>query len=649
MKDGLLYHTEKILGQVFSQLCLPKTRRTQVLELAHDSFGGHLGQKRTCERIRLSFTWPTLTSDCKRYCQTCVACQKRARKTFRDRVPITPIPRAEAPFTHFFVDCLGPILNQPTEYNYCLVLCDSATRWPAAYPLKSLTAKNVCEAMLQLFMITGIPTTISSDNATNFTSKLNREFLKRLGCSPRFNTPGHPESSGLVERMVGTLKNMINKVAHDHPKQWHKYLGYLCWALREIPSQSTGVPPWVLAFGHLPRGPLAVLKETWSGEVDYPLDLGKTVVDYMRDLQNKLSVAENYAQSHSDREQARYAAHYNLRSKDKHFTVGEQVLLLQPDSTASKVYSRWKGPATIVEVRSPYSYLVELDGARYHVHANKLRKFHVRVDEVVYEPLVEEVSCQTANVDTCAVIYERDADFGPVEVVELPMKKSDRPLELPPSQKIDPAKLEHLSESQRDELLAVLDQFPDCFSDTPGFCDYAEHEIHVTDDFRPKRLRAYKVPELLKPEVERQINELLSLGFIRPSKSQMASPLVCVLKGKDGKDGVRLAVDYRYVNKYTVGDTYPIPDIPDIVQRMGSAKYISCFDAKGAYWQTKVRADHQWLTAFVSAFCSLNRLIFVGVSMQSTRCNNHSVVASSKGGGDVTSLTFARWRRRRAH
>ena len=98
--------------------------------------------------------------------------------------------------------------------------------------------------------------------------------------------------------------------------------------------------------------------------------------------------------------------------------------------------------------------------------------------------------------------------------------------------------------------MAVLDQFPDCFSDTTGFCDLAEHEIPVTGEFKPKRRRAYKVPERLKPEVDRQMHEFLSLGFIRPSKSQMASPLVCVLKGKDGKDGVRLAVDYHYVNKY---------------------------------------------------------------------------------------------------
>ena len=598
-KDGILCRAETILGQGFTQLCLPKSRRVQVLELAHDTFGGHLGGKRTQERIRLSFTWPTLASDCRKYCQTCITCQKRARKTYQDRVPIAPIPRAEAPFTHWFIDCLGPIFNYKCEYNYCLVLVDSASRWPAAFPLKSLTAKNVCDALLQLWMITGIPTTVSSDNATNFTSKLNQEFLKRLGCCPRFNTPGHPQSSGLVERMVGTLKNMINKVAQDHPKQWYRYLGYILWALREVPNETTGIPPWVMTFGHLPHGPLAVLKETWSGETVLPLDLGKNVIEFMRDLQDKLKVAQRYAKSHSDRAQARYALHYNLRSKDKHFTVGEQVLMLTPDTTC-KVYSRWKGPASIVEVKSPYSYIVELDGARQHVHANKLRKFHVRVDEVIIEPSGgNDSDSYMAVVNTCPIVYDGDVDFGAVDVIDPPPKKADREEELLPSKRIDSAKLAHLSERQRRELMVVLDQFPDCFSDTPGYCSLVEHEILVDDNFKPKRLRPYKVPERLKAEVERQIQELISLGFIRPSKSQMASPLVCVLKGKEGKNGVRLAVDYRYVNKFSRGDAYPIPDFANIVQRMGRAKYISTFDAKAGYWQTPVRSDHQWLTAFV--------------------------------------------------
>jgi len=81
-------------------------------------------------------------------------------------------------------------------------------------------------------------------------------------------------------------------------------------------------------------------------------------------------VAREYALSHSEREQNRYADYYNLRSKDKHFEVGDQVLILMPDSTASKVFSKWLGPARVTDVRSPYRYLVEYDGVKRQFHAN---------------------------------------------------------------------------------------------------------------------------------------------------------------------------------------------------------------------------------------------------------------------------------------
>jgi len=138
-------------------------------------------------------------------------------------------------------------------------------------------------------------------------------------------------------------------------------------------------------------------------------------------------------------------------------------------------------------VKYPYSYLAELDGARHHVHANKLRKFHVRVDEVIFEPVFDEkVNGYTLEVGTCAIIYDSDKDFGSVAVVDPPPPKDpDKRSEPLPSQKIDPEKLNHLSEQQRRELLAVLDQFPDCFSVTPGFCDLAEHEIPVSGEFTP--------------------------------------------------------------------------------------------------------------------------------------------------------------------
>ena len=80
------------------------------------------------------------------------------------------------------------------------------------------------------------------------------------------------------------------------------------------------------------------------------------------------------------------------------------------------------------------------------------------------------------------------------------------------------------------ELLRVLDKFPECFSDKPGLCELVSHEINVTPEFKPMQFKAYRVPEILKGEIDWQIDELLKKGFIKQYKSPIARPIVCVLK-----------------------------------------------------------------------------------------------------------------------
>jgi hypothetical protein len=107
------------------------------------------------------------------------------------------------------------------------------------------------------------------------------------------------------------------------------------------------------------------------------------------------------------------------------------------------------------------------------------------------------------------------------------------------------------------------------------------------------------VPERLKSAVRQHIQEMLEQGIIRPSKSEMVSPLVVILKGKTMEDGLRLAVNYRFINSHTVVDPYPVPDINEIIQRVGKSRWISTFDSTSAYWQCKVSETDQALTAFV--------------------------------------------------
>jgi len=122
---------------------LPFGRIAEVIKIAHQTFGGHLAAKKTKERTKLSFTWPTITIDVQKGCEICHQCQKRKRVTVYDRVPINPISIDEVPFDCLVMDCFGPTFsNQKVEYNYAPVLCDSNTRYPSAYPLRSLSAKK---------------------------------------------------------------------------------------------------------------------------------------------------------------------------------------------------------------------------------------------------------------------------------------------------------------------------------------------------------------------------------------------------------------------------------------------------------------------------------------------------------------------------
>ena len=570
------------MGQKVSQLCLPQSRRKQVCQISHDLC--HQGYKKTKEKVRLSFYWPQMSRDIKDYVTTCKECQLKARALVTDRTPITVIPRDPIPFNHLYMDVIGPLFDK-AEWNYCLVVTDSCTRFPFAFPLRNLTAKAVCDSLTQVFTLVGVSSVVSSDQGSNFTAQCTQEFLRRLGCTPRFATPLNPRAMGLVERLNGNIKKLLHHVIAKMPnaKMWYKSLPFVLWAIRETRNDTLGVSPYLMTFGRLPNGTLRILKENWVGSGSTPeVDLNRTTAEYLSDLAKNLQIIHDYADQHADHEQHRCVDIYNKHAKEKEFQVGEQVIVLLPDSS-SKVMSKWLGPGVVLQKRKPQSYLVELErGQKRWLHASKLRRYHVRVNQ--------------ALVNNCSIIYEADEEFGTIPVVT-----TETQLDVDfPSARVNPEKLAHLSAEQRAQLLALLDEFKEVFSDKPGLCNVGEHEINVTDDFVPKRLKAYRIPELLKPEVARQIQQLLDWGFIRPSSSSMASPVVVVLKGRHGQNGVRICVDYKYLNKYTKGDAYPTTDITDIVHRVGKSHYISTYDAKSGYYQLRIKPEHIWLTAFVT-------------------------------------------------
>ena len=88
---------------------------------------------------------------------------------------------------------------------------------------------------------------------------------------------------------------------------------------------------------------------------------------------------------------------------------------------------------------------------------------------------------------------------------------------------------------------------------------------------------------------------MLSNGIIRPSYSPWNAPVMLVEKRDNS---TRLVCDFRGVNDITKKDTYPLPHIKDVIDKMAGSKYWSTLDAASAYWSIPLSESDMEKTAF---------------------------------------------------
>jgi transposase InsO family protein len=85
-------------------------------------------------------------------------------------------------------------------YKYILVIIDCFTRWISLYPLKTLEAEEAVKQVYEYFNTYGTPSTLQSDQGTQFVNKLMDELLKLSGVKYTVNTAYSKEENGIVER-----------------------------------------------------------------------------------------------------------------------------------------------------------------------------------------------------------------------------------------------------------------------------------------------------------------------------------------------------------------------------------------------------------------------------------------------------------------
>ena len=170
------------------------------------------------------------------------------------------------------------------------------------------------------------------------------------------STPHHQQTDGLVERFNGTLKSMIRRCAHDAPRSWDALLPFLLFAYREVPQSSTGFSPFELLYGRHIRGPLDLVKEAWSQPSDETL---MTAAQYVIAMRERLDLVAAAAADNLRTAQTRQKHYYDIHSRDRSLSPGDEVLLLLP-SSPRKLEAAWQGPYTVSKKVDKVNYEIDM-------------------------------------------------------------------------------------------------------------------------------------------------------------------------------------------------------------------------------------------------------------------------------------------------
>lgn len=556
------------------QVCVPQALRQEVMRIAHDTpMGGHLGAKKTRERIWAEFYWPGMCCEIRRYCQSCDRCQRITPRGRTSKVPLVKMPLVDLPFDRVAVDLVGPVTPASDRGNrFILVMVDYATRYPEAVALKKITTEAVAEALWDMWARLGIPREVLSDRGSQFTSETMKEVHRLLAIKGKTTTPYHAQCNGLVERFNATLKSMIAKLCQERPKTWDRFISAVLFAYREVPQESTGYSPFELLYGRKVRGPMAILRDLWTHECDH--GEVKHASTYVLDLRNRIEETCEIARKSLEKEAVRQKKHFDKKAKPRSFQKGDKVLLLLPCKT-NKLELAWRGPYTVEERIGEADYKVKVGNKMKLFHANLLKRYYAREVSIATVAVIDDkeewevVATTHENIPTIPLVAEE----GPGDI------------------KLDPKAPE-----MHEPLLSLAQEHPRTMTDLPLRTSLMVCEIQLESD-KPVRTPQFPLPFSQRETIKEEVDAMLKMGVIEKCASPYSSPIVLVKK-KDGK--VRFCVDFRRLNQLVVFDAEPMPDVEYLFSKLGRAKYLSKLDLTKGYWQVPMHPDHKAKTAFTT-------------------------------------------------
>ena len=144
----------------------------------------------------------------------------------------------------------------------------------------------------------------------------------------------------------------------------------------------------------------------------------------------------------------------------------------------------------------------------------------------------------------------------------------------------------HLTEEQKIQVRTTLYQYESLFEGRLGLWDTPPISLELEEGSKPYHARAYPIPQIHEATVRKEVERLCKEGVLeKDSNSEWAAPTFIVPK-KEGT--VRFVTDFRQLNKALKRKPFPIPNIQDILQKIGGFTYATALDLNMGYYNVRV-------------------------------------------------------------
>ena len=273
VRDNLLHKQVMTTdGRIKWLLLVPKHLRKSVVDSLHNSvFGGHLGTKKTLNKILQNHYWFNLRDDVAVWIWQCDMCGHNKRSKVSPKAAIGDM-RTGAPMDRLGIDIMGPLLLSNKGNKYIQVIMDAFTKWVEIRAIPDQTAVTCAEHLVDSMICRfGCPLILHSDQGRNYDGRLIKELCRLLEIRKSRTTPRHPQSNGQTERLNRTIFQMIKAFLKGEQCNWNQHLECLAAAYRAAKHEKTGFTPNFLMLGREVRLP---------GELSIP----QTPAVYVNDL-----------------------------------------------------------------------------------------------------------------------------------------------------------------------------------------------------------------------------------------------------------------------------------------------------------------------------------------------------------------------------